>query len=180
MQSSHHCPPDRGAAEGASERPSAGQPSGAANPQNPTPDNSGNSVRWCDVSAEPLSIDRVVGALRDRRAGGLGLFVGLVRDADGGRGVNSLDYTAHPSAVDVLAAVAGEVAARHDVLAVGVEHRTGHLEVGDLAVVVGCSAVHRAAALEACRDLIDTLKQRVPIWKEQSFDDGDVEWVGLP
>lgn len=132
------------------------------------------------MTGGPLSIDRVVSALRDRRAGGLGLFVGLVRDADGGRGVTSLDYTAHPTAGDVLGAVAAEVAARHDVLAVGVEHRTGHLEIGDLAVVVGCSAVHRADALEACHDLIDTLKQRVPIWKEQSFDDGEVEWVGLP
>lgn len=129
---------------------------------------------------EPLSIDRIVASLRDRRAGGLGLFVGLVRDADGGRGVTSLDYTSHPSAADVLAAVAADVAARHDVLGVAVEHRTGHLEVGDLAVVVGSAAEHRAAALEACRDLIDTLKQTVPIWKEQSFTDGDVEWVGLP
>lgn len=110
----------------------------------------------------------------------MALFVGLVRDVDGGRAVSSLDYTAHPSAAAELHRVAEQVAERHEVLAVGVEHRTGHLEIGDLAVVVACTAVHRAAALEACRDLIDTLKQQVPIWKEQAFDDGRVEWVGLP
>jgi molybdopterin synthase catalytic subunit len=59
-------------------------------------------------------------------------------------------------------------------------HRVGHLEIGDLAVVVAVSAAHRGAALEACRELIDTLKERVPIWKHQLFSDGSDEWVGLP
>jgi molybdopterin synthase catalytic subunit len=62
---------------------------------------------------------------------------------------------------------------------VAVEHRIGHLEVGDLAVVVAVGAVHRGSALEACRRLIDDLKTEVPIWKEQHFADGQVGWVGL-
>jgi len=61
-----------------------------------------------------------------------------------------------------------------------VVHRVGHLEVGDLAVVVGVSAVHRGTAFDVCRELIDTLKATVPIWKHQIFDDGSAEWVGTP
>ena len=71
-------------------------------------------------------------------------------------------------------------AASHDVRAVAVAHRIGHLEVGDLAVVVATGAVHRGPALEACRALIDDLKQTVPIWKEQHLTTGGVTWVGLP
>jgi molybdopterin synthase catalytic subunit len=66
------------------------------------------------------------------------------------------------------------------VLAIAVEHRVGHLEVGDIAVVVAVGAVHRGEALAACAHLINTLKAEVPIWKEQHFTSGDSEWVGLP
>ncbi|MFP5282519.1 MAG: molybdenum cofactor biosynthesis protein MoaE [Actinomycetes bacterium] len=137
-------------------------------------------VRRARVTADPLSVDAVLGAVLGSAVGGVGLFVGVVRDLDDDRRVTSLDYSAHPHAAAVLAAVAGRVAAAHDVLAVAVEHRTGHLEVGDLAVVVAAGAVHRAPALEACRQLIDDLKEQVPIWKEQHFLSGETEWVGLP
>jgi molybdopterin synthase catalytic subunit len=65
-------------------------------------------------------------------------------------------------------------------LAIAVEHRVGHLEIGDIAVVVAVGAVHRGEALAACAHLINTLKAEVPIWKEQHFTSGDSEWVGLP
>lgn len=136
-------------------------------------------VREASVSAEPLSVDRLLALVRDPEVGGIGLFVGVVRDHDHSSGVTSLDYTAHPSATTVLASCAGATAAAYDVLALAVSHRTGHLEVGDLAVVVAVGAVHRQAALEACRHLIDTLKAQVPIWKEQALTDGTTEWVGL-
>ena len=136
-------------------------------------------VREASVSAEPLSVDRLLALVRDPRVGGVGLFVGVVRDHDHGDAVTSLDYTAHPTAAARLAACAEETAAAYDVLAVAVSHRTGHLEVGDLAVVVAVGAAHRQAALEACRHLIDTLKEQVPIWKEQAFAEGGTEWVGL-
>ncbi|NNG18871.1 molybdenum cofactor biosynthesis protein MoaE [Naumannella sp. ID2617S] len=131
--------------------------------------------------ADPLSVDRVLNAVRGPSVGGVGIFVGIVRDIDdGGRGVVSLEYSAHPSAAAELARVAEEVAARHDVLAVATEHRVGQLALGELAVVVAAGAVHRGPALKACRDLIDTLKRQVPIWKSQEFTDGQTEWVGLP
>ncbi len=136
-------------------------------------------VREASVSAEPLSVDRMLAAVRDPAVGGIGLFVGVVRDHDHGSGVTSLDYTAHPTAAAALAECAARTAAAYDVRAVAVSHRTGHLEIGDLAVVVAVGAEHRQAALEACRHLIDTLKQEVPIWKEQALTDGTTEWVGL-
>lgn len=133
-----------------------------------------------DVREEPLSIDEVLALVRHPRCGGIALFVGVVRDHDHGESVSSLDYSAHPSVVATLGGVCREVVARHDVARLAVVHRVGHLEVGDLAVVAAVSAAHRGAAFEGCRDLVDTLKSRVPIWKHQQFSDGGDEWVGLP
>lgn len=137
-------------------------------------------VRQARLVAAPLSVDRLVAAVSDHSVGGIGLFVGVVRNADEGKDVQSLDYTAHPSAEARLRACAEQIADRHDVVAVAVEHRVGHLEVGDLAVVVAVGAVHRAEALNACHQLIDDVKAQVPIWKEQAFASGGSEWVGLP
>lgn len=134
----------------------------------------------CDVRENPLSVDEVLGLVRHPRCGGIAVFVGVVRDHDHGEPVTALDYSAHPSVVDSLGEVLAEVAARHTVARLGAVHRVGHLEIGDVAVVAAVSAPHRGEAFEACRDLIDTLKSRVPIWKHQQFTDGSDEWVGLP
>ena len=132
-----------------------------------------------DVREEPLSVDEVVAAVTDAHAGGIALFLGAVRDHDHGRTVTALDYTAHPSAAELLAKVGQEVAEQHpEVVALAAIHRVGALEIGDLAVVVGASAPHRAEAFAACRAFIDTLKEQVPIWKREEFADGDHEWVG--
>jgi molybdopterin synthase catalytic subunit len=137
-------------------------------------------VRLLDVREEPLSVDEVFAAVRHPAAGGVALFVGAVRDHDGGRGVEALGYSAHPSVADELRAVAEEVAGAHPVLALAAVHRIGDLAVGDLAVVVAAACPHRGEAFDACRHLIDGLKARVPIWKHQTFDTGEQEWVGLP
>lgn len=137
-------------------------------------------VRLLDLRESPLDVSEVVAALDDPRAGGLTLFVGLVRDHDGDRGVDGLDYSAHPSALERLREVADRVAEQHDVLGVAAVHRTGTLAIGDVAVVVATTSVHRDEAFRASRALIDTLKAEVPVWKHQRFDDGDDEWVGTP
>lgn len=137
-------------------------------------------VRLAEISDGPLSVDRLLGLVTDRGTGGIGIFVGVVREQDAGDQVSSLDYTQHPTAAEALLASAERVAAAYDVRSVAVEHRFGHLEVGDLAVVVAAGAVHRGPALEACRALIDDLKTTVPIWKEQHLTSGAVSWVGLP
>lgn len=135
-------------------------------------------VRLLGVRADTLSVDEVLAAVRDVRAGGTAVFVGTVRDHDRDRDVTSLGYTAHPSVGDVLRAVAEKVAARHPVIALAAVHRVGALQVGDDAVVVAVSCAHRAEAFAACRQLIDDLKHEVPIWKHQLFSDGSDEWVG--
>ena len=134
----------------------------------------------CDVREQALSVDEVLEAVRHPQCGGIALFVGVVRDHDHGAEVSALEYSAHPSVVAELRRVCEEVARRHAVTRLAAVHRTGHLEVGETAVVVAVSAAHRGEAFTACRDLIDTLKSTVPIWKHQRFGDGSDEWVGLP
>lgn len=137
-------------------------------------------VRLVDIRDEALSVDEVTTAVADAAAGGVTLFVGAVRDHDENKSVVGLEYSAHPTALDELVAVAEEVGKEYDVLAVAAVHRVGRLAIGDAAVVVAAAAAHRAEAFEASRELIDRLKQRVPIWKHQIFADGSDEWVGSP
>ena len=138
------------------------------------------AVRLVEIRDTPLVVDEVLASLDESVDGGVTLFVGKVRDHDGGRDVSGLDYSAHPSALDRLREVCELVAGRHDVHGVAAVHRVGRLAIGDLAVVIGTAAAHRGTAFEASRDLIDTLKSQVPIWKHQVFADGSDEWVGTP
>jgi len=140
----------------------------------------GAEVVIADIRESRLSFDEVLDAVRHPRAGGVATFVGVVRERDHGQGVDALDYTAHPSAPQVLRELAERLAAEGDVIRVAVVHRVGHLKVGDVAVVVAVSAAHRGPAFEVCRGLIDALKATVPIWKHQIFVDGSDEWVGMP
>ena len=137
-------------------------------------------MRLLALRDTPLSVQEVLDAVEDPGAGGVVSFTGLVRDSDGGRGVTQLEYEAHPDAVAALERVARSVAADLPVLGLAAVHRTGLLEVGDLAVVVAASAPHRGEAFEGARRLIDDLKAQVPVWKRQVFADGDEEWVGTP
>jgi molybdopterin synthase catalytic subunit len=137
-------------------------------------------VRLLDIRETPLDVAEVLAAVADPAAGGVDLFVGTVRDHDHDQGVTGLDYTGHPSALERLQEVAETVAKEYDVLAVAAVHRVGTLHIGDLAVVVAAAAAHRAEAFEAARAFIDQLKETVPIWKHQVFDDGSDEWVGTP
>lgn len=135
---------------------------------------------FLDVRDAPLSVDEVLAAVDGPGAGGVAVFIGVVRDHDGGRGVERLDYSAHPDAAPTLERVARAVTGDVPVLALAAVHRVGSLAVGDLAVVVAAAAVHRGEAFTACRRMIDDLKAEVPIWKHQCFTGGDDEWVGLP
>ncbi len=138
------------------------------------------AVRHVAISDTPVTADGVLGHLDDPASGGLVLFVGRVRDHDGGQSVSGLSYSAHPTALDRLQEVCETVAEKYDVHSVAAEHRVGDLTIGDIAVVVATTAGHRGTAFEASRALIDTLKAEVPIWKHQVFADGTDEWVGVP
>jgi molybdopterin synthase catalytic subunit len=135
-------------------------------------------LRLCLLTEEPLDPAAYLATIADARAGGHDLFVGTVRDHAEGRSVVRLEYSAHPTALALLEQVAREVLGRHEVIAAAVGHRVGALEIGDAAVVCAVSAAHREAAFAACRELIDELKARVPIWKHEFFSDGTSVWVG--
>lgn len=112
-------------------------------------------------------------------AGAVVGFAGVVRDHDGGRSVTRLEYSAHPTAQQVLAEVADEIAATcQGVRAIAVSHRIGTLHIGDAALVAAVAADHRGAAFVTCAQLVDTVKARLPVWKHQFFGDGTEEWVG--
>jgi molybdopterin synthase catalytic subunit len=138
------------------------------------------ALRLVELRETPLDVAEVVEALGDATSGGLTLFVGRVRDHDGGRAVTGLDYTAHPTALERLREVCERVAADHEVQGLAAVHRTGPLAIGDIAVIVATTSSHRDQAFRASRALIDTLKAEVPIWKHQRFADGTEEWVGTP
>ncbi|PZU47040.1 MAG: molybdenum cofactor biosynthesis protein MoaB [Microbacterium sp.] len=129
------------------------------------------------ISDEPLDPAAVAALVEHPTAGAVVTFVGTVRDHDGGRGVARLDYSAHPSAGELIAEVCAEIANAHDVRVAAI-HRVGSLEIGDLAIVCATASAHRAEAFTACALLVDELKARLPIWKEQHFADGTSEWVG--
>ena len=137
-------------------------------------------VRLVDIRETPLRVEEVLEQLADVSAGGLTLFVGTVRDHDGGKEVGGLEYSAHPTALDRLRAVCEEIAGEYDVRAVAAVHRVGSLALGEAAVIVATAADHRGQAFDASRALIDRLKATVPIWKHQVFSDGSDEWVGTP
>ncbi|MDK7750415.1 molybdenum cofactor biosynthesis protein MoaE [Brevibacterium sp. UMB10442] len=107
-------------------------------------------------------------------------FSGVIRNHDSGRGgVVGLDYTCHPDAEKMLAQVVREVAQAHPGTRVLCEHRVGSLQVGDVAIVVAVAAAHRKAAFDCCEDVVNQVKARVPIWKQQHYDTGGHDWVGL-
>jgi molybdopterin synthase catalytic subunit len=137
-----------------------------------------DGVVLATVRAHPLSLDECSAAVGGPAAGAVVTFSGIVRDHDAGRSVVALDYEAHPTAEAALRTVAEEIARRHPAVRIAIAHRTGALTVGDLALACAVSSAHRAEAFVACSALIDEVKARVPIWKEQRFDDGTSEWVG--
>jgi len=138
------------------------------------------SARLVAVTELPLDVAAHERAVADPRAGGQVLFTGVVRDHDHGRTVTELEYEVHPTAQQVLEAVAAEFSAEPGIIAVAVSHRSGVLQVGDVALVAAVSSAHRREAFEACARLVDEVKHRLPVWKRQVFDDGTDEWVNCP
>jgi molybdopterin synthase catalytic subunit len=131
------------------------------------------------LTDQPLSLAEHEDLVSHQSAGAIVGFDGMVRDHDGGRGVTRLEYSAHPSAAQVLADTVAEVAEQSSgVRAVAASHRIGVLQIGDAALVVAVAADHRRAAFATCAQLVDTIKARLPVWKHQFFDDGTEEWVG--
>lgn len=124
-----------------------------------------------DVSGERRALDHVA-------AGACVCFEGWVRNHNDGRAVQRLDYQAYaPLAENEGEAILAEALVRFDLRAARGVHRTGSLAIGDLAVWVGASADHRGEAFDACRWIIDEIKRRVPIWKNEHYADGESGWL---
>ena len=136
---------------------------------------SGGAVR---LSETPLSLDEAVREVARDEAGAIATFTGTTRSRSRDRDVRFLDYEAYEGmAKQTMEELVETLKSRHDVLDVAIHHRVGRVEIGEPSVVIAVSAAHRAAALEACRDAIDTLKVSVPLWKKETYEGGE-EWIG--
>ena len=130
------------------------------------------------LQTAPIALDELVLDVRGDGDGAVATFLGTVRDHNAGRKVLHLEYEAYGGMAErEMEAIAAEVVLRHGVSRVAIVHRTGRLEIGEASVGIAVSARHRAEAFDAARDVIDTLKRTVPIWKREHFEDGAV-WVG--
>jgi molybdopterin synthase catalytic subunit len=129
------------------------------------------------ITADPLDPAALVEAVRRDESGAVALFYGVVRNENKGRSVQYLEYDAYPEmAIKKMKEVADEVRARFPVTGVGVLHRIGRLEIGETSLLVAVSSGHRKEAFEACHFAVDRIKEIVPIWKKEVWDDGE-EWI---
>lgn len=125
----------------------------------------------------PLDAQVCIDHVGDPGAGGIAVFVGTVRDQTKGKPVVRLEFEAYGKmAISEMQKIAEQIFERWPAHRVSIHHRVGNLQIGEIAVVIAVSTPHRKAAFEACEYAIDTLKETVPIWKKEIFEDGEV-WV---
>ena len=130
------------------------------------------------LSETPLSLDAVVAEVADERAGAIATFTGTTRIESRGRRVVHLDYEAYEGMAErVMTEIAAALRERYELCHVAIHHRVGRVGIGETSVAIAVSAPHRHDALAACRDAIDILKERVPLWKKEVYEGGE-EWIG--
>lgn len=133
---------------------------------------------WTHIQQGTLDIEAVVQFLQVPNAGGIDIFIGTTRQWTEGRETVHLEYDCYPAmALKEMERLAQVACERWPVEQVCVLHRTGIVEIGEASVIIGVATPHRADAFAACRFLIDTLKQQVPIWKREVYADGEAEWI---
>lgn len=129
------------------------------------------------LSASALNVNACIDFVLSPAAGGIDVFIGTVRDMTKGKDVLKLEFEAYESmALIEMKRIADLAKEKWELHGIAIHHRTGILEVGEIPVVIAVSSAHRAAAFDACRFIIDTLKETVPIWKKEFFADGEI-WV---
>ena len=131
------------------------------------------------VTDKAISAADLAKLVSGNRSGAIVSFSGDVRNHDGGKDVSTLTYEIHPSAEKVLKEIVAEVSSRFAINDVAVAHRYGDIAIGECAFAVAVSADHREAAFEACSALVNTVKDKLPIWKHQVFADGSDQWVNF-
>ena len=129
------------------------------------------------LQSDPIRIDELIETVRGDTDGAVALFLGTVRNHNEGRTVVRLEYHAYREMAErEMARIEHEATRRFGVSSIAVVHRTGVLEIGETSVAVAVGSPHRAQAMDACRFVIDTLKQKVPIWKKEHFE-GGTTWI---
>ena len=129
------------------------------------------------LASEKLSLQECYDFVDDPTCGGIDVFVGTVRNHTQGKLVKLLDFSAYgPMAIKEMNTIAERVLQKFEVHKIAIHHAEGVLQIGDIPVIIAVSAAHRGAAFEACQFAIDSLKETVPIWKKEHFEDGEV-WV---
>lgn len=142
------------------------------------PVSGGEAERRFRIQCEPIDAREVEAMVLDPGAGAIATFSGVVRDHGRGRAVSRLEYEAYPAAAEqVLAQIGDEILERWQTDKVAIVHRIGDLPVGETSVVISVASAHRDAAFDACRYAIERIKEIVPIWKKEHYDDGAV-WIG--
>lgn len=130
------------------------------------------------LSEQSLNIGGLVDFVGDPAAGAIATFIGTTRNHNEGRCIYSLEYEAYSGmAENEMRTIGEEAAQRWDIKRIAVAHRIGHVPIGEASVVIAVSAAHRDEAFQACRYMIDELKKRVPIWKKEIYEGGEV-WIG--
>ncbi|HEV2647463.1 MAG TPA: molybdenum cofactor biosynthesis protein MoaE [Acidobacteriaceae bacterium] len=128
-----------------------------------------------EITDQRVEVDSIVSGMKAGGDGAVCVFDGIVRDNTRGRSTLYLDYEAYREmALEQMRRLGGEALQKFEVRDVAMVHRLGRLNVGETSVLIVVASAHRGAAFEACRWLIDTLKQTVPIWKKETFVDGAV------
>jgi len=129
------------------------------------------------ITSEKLNLQDCYDFVQDQECGGIALFVGTVRNTTQNKTVKKLDFSAYePMAIKELKKIALHAVEKFNVSKIVIHHAVGNLRIGDVPVIIAVSSAHREAAFEACQYAIDTLKETVPIWKKEFFEDGEV-WV---
>ena len=130
-----------------------------------------------EISFSSLNVSDCIDSIMSPQSGGIDVFIGTVRDASKGKRVLALEFETYDvMALKEMKKIAEQAFEKWPLQKILIDHRTGRLHVGEIAVIIAVAAAHRDAAFQACRYIIDTLKQTVPIWKKEIFEDGDV-WV---
>ena len=132
-----------------------------------------------EVTEAPISVTELADAVHDAAAGAVVTFEGVVRNHDADRGVTGIGYSCHPTAGQIVEQIAGDIAERGRVRALGVVHRVGDLAVGEAALAVAVSSDHRAEAFATCSQIVEEVKKRLPVWKRQTFTDGSTQWSNI-
>lgn len=148
-------------------------PDGCASPESPAA-----GLLHSAITTDPIDLPRLIGMAQAAGVGALSVFLGTVRDLNDGRAVSGMDYEAYEAMAErELAAVARDMCDMTPGLRVAIEHRIGTLAIGDVSVAIVAAHAHRGPALDGARAIIESLKQRVPIWKREHYVDGERAWV---